>query len=214
MVRENEAFKNNEYNLTLLDKDLDFMWITNREKKVAVSDPLEISELKEIIKRENLNMSYEVQTNRDGKPDVADIQVEVKVKENSNQVSTDYGYHFPWKSSFHELDKWMVEKGYADKVRTTAEDIQSAEIVKDDFMDKQTPKNPTSPEQRVVLAREKNRTVVTKDKVLLTDILDHRFNYEVENGNYIVKLLYKEGYSNFVMLKASDMTPELKVLLK
>lgn len=81
-------------------------------------------------------------------------------------------------------------------------------------MDKQTPKNPTSPEQRLVLAREKNLTVVTKDKALLTDILDHRFNYGVENGNYIVKLLYKEGYSDFVMLKASDMTPELKVLLK
>lgn len=108
----------------------------------------------------------------------------------------------------------MNEKGYADKIRITAEDIQSAEIVKDDFMDKQTPKNPTSPEQRVVLAREKNRTVVTKDKALLTDILDHRFNYGVENGNYIVKLLYKEGYSDFVMLKASDMTPELKALLK
>lgn len=159
-------------------------------------------------------MSYEVQIDKDGKPDMAGIQTEVKAKDDSNQVSSSYGYYYPWKSSFHELEKWMNEKGYADKIRTTAEDIQSAEIVKDDFMDKQTPKNPTSPEQRLVLAREKNLTVVTKDKALLTDIIDHRFNYGVENGNYIVKLLYKEGYSDFVMLKASDMTPELKVLLK
>lgn len=159
-------------------------------------------------------MSYEVQIDKDGKPDVANIQVEVKVKENSNQVSTDYGYYYPWKSTFHELEKWMNEKGYADKIRITAEDIQSAEIIKDDYMDEKTPKNPTSPEQRVALAREKNRTAVTKDKVLLTDVLAHHFHYGVENGNYIVKLMYKEGYSDFVMLKESDMTSELKALLK
>jgi ABC-2 type transport system permease protein len=213
-IKETESFKYEKYNLTLLDEDLDYMWITNRNKKVAISDPLQISELKEIIKREILNMTYEVQIDKDGKPDVANIQTNVKVKEESNRPSASYGYYYPWKSSFHELEKWMVEKGYADKVRTTAEDIKSAEIIKDDFMDKQTPKNPTNPEQRLLLAHEKNRTVVTKDKALLTDILDNQFNYEVENGNYIVKLMYKEGYSNFVMLKASDMTPELKALLK
>lgn len=213
-VKDTEAFKYENYNLTLLDKDLDYMWITNRNKKVAISDPGEISELKEIIKHEILNMSYEVQVDKDGRPDVANIQTQVKVKEVSDRPSVNYGYYYPWKSSFHELDKWMVEKGYTDKVRTTAEDIQSAEIIKDDYMDKQTPKNPTSPEQRLILAREKNRTIVTKDKALLTDIVDNQFNYGVENGNYIVKLMYKEGYSDFVMLKASDMTPELKVLLK
>jgi ABC-2 type transport system permease protein len=213
-VKDTEAFKYENYNLTLLDKDLDYMWITNRNKKVAISDPGEISELKEIIKHEILNMSYEVQVDKDGRPDVANIQTQIKVKEVSDRPSVNYGYYYPWKSSFHELDKWMVEKGYTDKVRTTVEDIQSAEIIKDDYMDKQTPKNPTSPEQRLILAREKNRTIVTKDKALLTDIVDNQFNYGVENGNYIVKLMYKEGYSDFVMLKASDMTPELKVLLK
>lgn len=213
-VKDTEAYKYEKYNLALLDKDLDYMWVTNRNKKVAISDPGEILELKEIIKREILNMSYEVQIDKDGIPDVANIQIEVKAKEDSNQVSSSYGYNYPWKSSFHELEKWMNEKGYADKIRITAEDIQSAEIIKDDYMDEQTPKNPTSPEQRVALAREKNRTAVTKDKTLLTDILDHHFHNGVENGNYIVKLMYKEGYSDFVMLKESDMTPELKALLK
>lgn len=213
-VKDTEAYKYEKYNLALLDKDLDYMWVTNRNKKVAISDPGEILELKEIIKREILNMSYEVQIDKDGIPDVANIQIEVKAKEDSNQVSSSYGYNYPWKSSFHELEKWMNEKGYADKIQITAEDIQSAEIIKDDYMDEQTPKNPTSPEQRVALAREKNRTAVTKDKTLLTDILDHHFHYGVENGNYIVKLMYKEGYSDFVMLKESDMTPELKALLK
>lgn len=42
----------------------------------------------------------------------------------------------------------------------------------------------------------------------------YHFHYGVENGNYIVKLMYKEGYSDFVMLKESDMTSELKALLK
>ncbi|MEK4258211.1 hypothetical protein [Paenibacillus sp. FSL L8-0499] len=213
-VKDTEAYKYEKYNLALLEKEMDIMWITNRNKRVAISDPGEILELKEIIKREILNMSYEVQIDKDGIPDVANIQTEVKAKEDSNQVSSSYGYNYPWKSSFHELEKWMNEKGYADKIRITAEDIQSAEIIKDDYIDEQTPKNPTSPEQRVTLAREKNRTAVTKDKTLLTDILDHHFHYGVENGNYIVKLMYKEGYSDFVMLKESDMTPELKALLK
>lgn len=213
-IKDTDAFKNEKYNLSLLDKELDVMWITNWNKKVAITNPEEISELKEIIKREILNMSYEVQINKDGIPDVANIQTEVKIKGESDRPSSSYGYYYPWKASFHELEKWMIDKGYADKVRTTAEDIQSAEIVKDDYMDEQTPKNPTSPEQRVTLAREKNRTVVTKDKAVLTDILEHHFNYEVEDGNYIVKLLYKEGYSDFVKLKESDMTPEMKALLK
>ena len=108
----------------------------------------------------------------------------------------------------------MNTKGYADKVRITAEDVKSVEIVKDDLKDDLNLKKFYDPAQRVALARKNNRTVVTKDKALLTDILDHRFVYGVENGNYIVKLDYKEDYTDYMMLKESDLTPALKALLK
>lgn len=108
----------------------------------------------------------------------------------------------------------MIDKGYADKVRTTAEDVQSVEIIKDDIKDDQILENNYTLDQRVAIARQKNRTMVTKDKAIITDILDHRFSYGVEDGNYIVKLEYKGGYTDFGMLKESDLTPALKALLK
>lgn len=211
-VKEAEGYKRAENQLSLLDKELDVMWITNRNKRVGVTDPMEISELKEILKREYLNMSYEDQI--DYKPAVAYVEVDVKVNLDSDRPYSSYGKTYPWRSSFHELEEWMNTKGYADKVRITAEDVKSVEIVKDDLKDDLNLKKFYDPAQRVALARQNNRTVVTKDKALLTDILDHRFVYGVENGNYIVKLDYKEDYTDYMMLKESDLTPGLKALLK
>jgi ABC-2 type transport system permease protein len=207
-VMETEGYRRDEYQLSLLDKKLDIIWINNRDKRVGISDPTEISELQEILKREILNMSYEVET--DDRPYVGNIQLQV----DGNQPFSSYTYSYPWKTSFHELEKWLVDKGYADKIRTTAEDVISAELITDDLKGKQSPEARRDPEQFVQQARQINHTIIVEDKALLTEILENRFDYDVEDGNYFVKLEYKQGYSDYMMLKDSNLTPELKALMK
>lgn len=208
-VMETESFKRDQYGLAMLDKKLDVFWISNRDKKVGITDPVEIAELKEIISREILNMSYEDQTN--DKPDIASIETQIKLDDYST-----YGYSYPWKSSFHELDKWLTDKGYADKVRTTAEDIKSAKIIKNDVMDTSGERNSRdNADQRFELARQNNRIGVTDDKEILTYILDYRWNYYgAKEGTYLVKLEYNNSGMDYFILNEADLTPELKALLK
>lgn len=208
-VMETESYKRDQYDLALLDKKLDVFWISNRDKKVGITDPTEIAELKEIISREILNMSYEDQTN--DKPDIASIETQFKLGDYST-----YGFSYPWKTSFHELDKWLTDKGYADKVRTTAEDIKSAKIIENNVMNPLNERGYNdNADQRFELARQNDHIGVTEDKALLTYILDHKWSYYgAKEGTYLVKLDYKDSGIEYVILKEADLTPELKALLK
>lgn len=209
-VMESEGFKRAQYAVSQLEKDIDLIRINNSvgnlNKQVVISDPAEITEFKAILTKEILNMSYEDQT--DDKAEVANIAPIVNI----DGIGSSSFFNYSWSASYHELEKWMEEKGYADKVRSNAEDVESAKLVKVDH--NRSPENVYDPELLLELADNENQVIVTEDKALLADILKQQRYYSYKNSNYLVKVQYKGGYTNFAMLKASDLTPGLKALLK
>ncbi len=209
-VMESAGFKRAQYAVSQLEKDIDLIRINNSvgnlNKQVVISDPAEITEFKAILKKEILNMSFEDQTN--DRASVANIAPIVNI----DGIGSSSFFNYSWSASYHELEKWMEEKGYADKVRSNAEDVESAKLVKVDH--NRSPENVYDPELLLELADKENQVIVTEDKALLANILKQQRYYSYKNSNYLVKVQYKGGYTDFVMLKASDLTPGLKALLK
>ncbi|SDM42101.1 DUF6449 domain-containing protein [Paenibacillus jilunlii] len=208
-VMESRGFKQNEYGLYQLDEDVESIRLgsINDAKAVSISDPQEIKEFNGLLKQEILNMSYEDQIG-DQKP-VASIQL------NSKPGYKGYGFNFSydWKPSFHELESWLVQKGYADKVRITAADILSAELIKDDYAGKLPEGERFDAPKHLELARNENRTAMVKSAELINDILSRQRNFQGKNGDYLVKLNYKNGSIDYAALHAKDITPGLKSLL-
>lgn len=151
-------------------------------------------------------MSFDDQTN--DKAAVANISPIVNI----DGIGSSTFFNYSWSASYHELEKWMEEKGYADKVRTNAEDVESAKLVKIDH--KRSAENVYDPDPLLELAGKENQVIDTEDKAVLADILKQQRSYSYKNSDYLIKMVYKGGYTDFVMLKESDLTPGLKALLK
>ncbi|WP_339317395.1 DUF6449 domain-containing protein [Paenibacillus sp. FSL R10-2734] len=209
-VMESEGFKRAQYAVSQLEKDIDLIRINNSvgnlNKQVVISDPAEITEFKAILKKEILSMSFDDQTN--DKAAVANISPIVNI----DGIGSSTFFNYSWSASYHELEKWMEEKGYADKVRTNAEDVESAKLVKIDH--KRSAENVYDPDPLLELAGKENQVIDTEDKAVLADILKQQRSYSYKNSDYLIKMVYKGGYTDFVMLKESDLTPGLKALLK
>ncbi|MRN51517.1 DUF6449 domain-containing protein [Paenibacillus monticola] len=206
-VMETEAYKSEAYQMFQLEENTYRIRLSNRDKVVDISNPVEIAEFKEILKREILNMSFEEQTS-DRTPQ-AYIEVYSDQKQNVNRSSLFY----EWKPFYQELESWLVEKGYADRVRTTSAEIKSAEIMKDDFDGRISYEELYNPEKHVELARSEKRTAVTADKNFITSILEHERDFAARNGMILVRMEYKNGNTEYVQLEDSDLTPALRALL-
>ncbi|MNC05170.1 hypothetical protein D3C76_89810 [compost metagenome] len=208
-VMESRGFKQNEYTLYQLDEDIESVRLgsANTTKAVSISDPQEVKELTGLLKQEILNMSYEDQTG-DQKP-IASIQM------NSKPDNKGYGFYYgyDWKPSFQQLENWLIQKGYADKILPTVEDVISAELIKDDYAGKLPDGARFDAERHMELARSEDRTAMVKDTAMINDILSRQRNFQGKNGDYLVKLVYKGGSIDYIALHAKDVTPGLKSLL-
>ncbi|WP_178382353.1 DUF6449 domain-containing protein [Paenibacillus sp. P3E] len=208
-VMESKGFKQNEYMLYQLDEDIESIRLGSiyTNKAVTISDPQEVKEFTGLLKQEILNMSYEDQTG-DQKP-IATTQMNSK----PNHRGYGFYYAFDWKPSFHELGNWLVQKGYADKVRSTAQDVISAELIQDDYAGKLPEETRFDAEQHVKLARSENRAVIVKGATEINDILSRQRNFTGKNGDYMVKLVYKGGFIDYASLHEEDLAPGLKALI-
>lgn len=206
-IMENADFKRVKYVLSMLDRNVDSFRLSNLDKAVSISDRQEVQELKEILKREVLNMSYEDQVS--GQLERASIELVNKPDSTGYQRY----YSYPWYPSYHELGTWLEQKGYANKVKATAKDVLSAVIFKDYNKDGMASALRGSIERRLNLARNEERSVTVKDKTLIDDILQHRQNVTGQDGRYVVKIEYKIGMTSYISIDEQDVTPELKALL-
>lgn len=206
-VMESEGFKRLNFNLAQLETNVESIRLSELNKVFSISDPQDIAEFTEILKREILNMSYETQVG--DQKSVAYIQTLGKPDDTGYQVYGSYN----WDPSFHELESWLEQKGYAAKVRITASDVISAEIIKDDYEGKLSPKEVGQPEQHVELARSENRAAAVKDPALIEHILKSQRNYMLKNGAYMVRIKYKDQTIEYAALRDEDVIPGLKVLL-
>ncbi|WP_410513657.1 DUF6449 domain-containing protein [Paenibacillus sp. BR2-3] len=207
-VMEMESYKRAEYTLSELDKNIDRIQLRNRDKEVTIADPEEILEFKAILMKEIMNLSYEDQT--DNKSALASIQTMISMDDKPNVPF----FNYSWRSSYHELGKWLETKGYAEKVLTTAKDVLSAEIVKQANSGSEEANNRFyNPDDYFQLAKEGNRMVEITDKEKIDALLDERRDTNLRSGTYLVMLKFKTGYPEYITFKESELTPALKLIM-
>lgn len=209
-VMENQDFKRRQYNLQGLDREIESFRLTSRNRAVSITEPEDVQEFKAILVKEILGMSYDDQTG--GQLPRANIQP-VLTPEETKEGSVYYIHSYSWLPSYKELGNWLERKGFADKVGTRPEDVKSAEMFKDDYKGKLPQEEVYNLEKHISLARSENRSVVTRDKALIADILNCQRDYTGKNGAYTVKVEYKDGDVNYISLYEQDMPPALKSLL-
>lgn len=208
-VMESEGYKRKAYMLSRLEGDIEGFRLNNYNKALSLSDPQEVNEFKEILKREILNMTYEDQNQGLLQPSYASIQTMVKPDATGYQLY----YAYEWQSSFKELGAWLEQKGYAKRIRTTPVDIASAEIILDRYNDRLPAAEQNDPERHLELARSEKRSAVIQESAAIADILEQQRYYTGKTGDYLVKLVYQEGRTDYVTLREQDLTPAVKSLL-
>ncbi|WP_150265294.1 DUF6449 domain-containing protein [Paenibacillus tepidiphilus] len=207
-VMEHEEFKRKQYRVFALNDEVESFRIGNGEKFIRISEPGEVAEFMDILRREILAMSYEDQTG--GQIPRATIQT---VPKPGVQSQIYYNFTYEWVESYHELDRWLEQKGYADKVRTLPQEVKSVEIFQDNYPGKLSSEQLYNLDVHLQLARSEKRTSITTDKTVIADILDHRRNYQGTNGAYVVIMEYTNGRSEYVSVEEKDATPAIKALL-
>ncbi|WP_042199583.1 DUF6449 domain-containing protein [Paenibacillus camerounensis] len=205
-VMESQGYKNTLYRLFQLDKEIEGLRFSDYNKALIISDPQQVNELKEILKREIMNMSYDDQTG--GQRSYSSIQI-------IGKPDADYPYFsdYEWKHSFSELTERLEQMGYADKIRITPGDVKSAEIIPNEYFSRLTGNDRYDPERHLQLARTEHRSAVVQDAEAIKDILDRGRFYTNSEGGYQVKLDFKEGRIDHVMLREEDLTPAIRAVL-
>lgn len=206
-VMESEGYKRKTYMLSRLEGEIESFRLSNYNKVLSISDPQEVEEFKEMLKREILNISYEDQTG--GERSYAAIQTVGKPDDTGYQLYNAYD----WKPSFQELAVWMEQKGYAAKILTNPGDIASAEIIRDDYAERVPVNELYNAELHLELARSEQRSALIEDTAAIDDILQRQRTYSAKPGDYLVKLVYKEGRVDYVALREQDLTPAIKAIL-
>lgn len=207
-VMESEGYKRMEYMLSRLDTDIESIRMSYFNRAISISDPQDVKEFVDILKREYLNMSYDDQTSN--RMSLASIQTMNKPDATGYQLYNG----FDWKPSFHELETWLTQKGYGDKVRVKASDIISAEIIKNIYNDRVSPEDKYNIEVQMDLARSEKASAVTTDAGFISEILKNQRSFSGPQGEYLVKMVYKaEKRVDYVSLQEQDLTPALKALL-
>ncbi|MEK4044896.1 hypothetical protein NSU18_14630 [Paenibacillus sp. FSL H8-0048] len=200
-------YKRVRYRISQMNKNAESIRMSNLDKAFSISDPQEVKEFKDILTREVLNMSYEDQVSDQRS------RASIRVLQKTDKDGIQSYFTYDWYPSYHELGAWLEKKGYADKVRITEADVRSAEMFIDMNHSKLPPGRMYDPESRLELARSEKRAIMVKDKTLISGILEHRRNYNRREGEYAVKIVYKNGSSNYISLDQQEMSPALKALL-
>lgn len=205
-VMEDKEFKREKYFVSLLDQDMESFRLSYLNKVYSISESQDVEEFNEILKRELLNRSYEDQvSDLRGK---ASIDYIAKPNSAGNQIF----YSYEWYPSYREMTAWLEQKGYADKIKYTAQDVLSAEMFKDE--QQSVPASQIyDPETRLQLARSDKRSAVVTDQTQIDSILEHQRAFTRQEAKYIVKIEYKGGTVNYVSVDEQDMPPALKALL-
>lgn len=206
-VMEKEDFKREKYYLAQLDQEMESFRLSYLDKVYSISEPQDVQEFNEILKRELLNRTYEDQVS--DLRALASIQYVVKQNSNRNQIF----YSYEWYPSYHEMTAWLNQKGYADKIKYTAQEVLSAEMFKDEHQSEIPASQIYDPEKRLQLARSEKRSAVITDHTQIDSILERQRAFTRQGEKYIVKIEYKGGTINYVSLDERDMSPALKALL-
>lgn len=205
-VMEKADFKREKYHLSQLEQEVESFRLSYLNKVTSISEPQDVEEFNEILKRELLNRSYEDQvSDQRGR---GSIDVVSKPKSAGQQIV----YSYEWYPSYREMTAWLEEKGYADKIRYTAKDVLSVEMFRNEHQGGIPVDQPYDLETRLQSARKEKRSVSVTDPALINSILERQRAFTQREAEYLVKIEYKGGMVNYVSLSEQDAGPALKAL--
>ncbi|MGG1618498.1 multidrug ABC transporter permease [Paenibacillus sp. NRS-1781] len=221
-VMVSEPYKTVAYTLDKLDGKAETISIKSgddEERRVILTDPKEIREFEAVLKEEILDMSYsEMQS---GSYPLGNIEIMHKASSISKyEPEWARNVAFNWRLSFHKLEGWLKQKGYADKVMVTSKDILSVRAVPI-VSQEMKPYQSGQYIEDVNLFRDiqqKHKAIVIEDMKLWKAILENRrsYNYtpDMEKGTYLIQIKIKPLYglnahTGYYLLNPKDMTPEL-----
>lgn len=185
-LMETEGYKRATYDLELLDQSIDRISLEGEyyaegkydqnPKTAVITNPEEIKEFQQLLKKEILNMSYEDQTS--GLMDWATISI---LPSGKNVEA-----RFIWKKSFKELEAWLTAKGYASKARLVTANVTDMEIVSIDTSHSLDRYNFPS-EQEFKLQSGINAPAAVTDKQKIETVLENLSLYEPGASGYLIK---------------------------
>jgi ABC-2 type transport system permease protein len=193
-VMESVAYKKNRFNLDLLDKEIDRISLHDwgGSTGVGITDPSEINEFKEILKRDIMKMRFE------------------QIVDDFHWASIDILFQDPklhspyaWSRSFKELEAWLEDKGYADMVRWTPKDVSTLAIVK-------LPRDMNSESYRPFVERfellaEQSSPRIIQDKQVIGQLMEKLKHMNGLEDGYLVKLTPNEGNAQYFWLPEAEL---------
>lgn len=202
-VMEAPQYKYDRYNLQKLEESVDRITITPSaptSKRVVIADPQEIKELKQILKTEILNETYEEMI--DNRRSWASIHLLMPDNERIN---------FEWRKGYTNLENWLAEKGYLSEARIFAEDIASIEIIEYTSKDRTESMHPF-PEQIFSKAEPSQQAIEITKQEVIKEVLYQFSDYGI--GTYYVKFMTVHGNHFYGMLTEKNVPLSVKELLE
>ncbi|WP_337034376.1 hypothetical protein [Paenibacillus illinoisensis] len=214
-LKQLEDYKKVAYDTYKLDEDILSIGIRSSissYRKVYIGSPDQVREFKELLKQDILDQTYEEQRS----PWQSFANAEINRESYSNDpYQPRESWNYEIKPSYDRVIGWLKENKLYDQLLVTADEIASAQFVKQEI---DSPGNP----QWVYVQPEyidgslgSSKQVATKNKKMISDLLERQRSGErTEKATvYQIKLNAIRGENIYMMLKEEDLTEEMKAIL-
>ncbi|WP_110114753.1 hypothetical protein [Bacillus sp. CGMCC 1.16541] len=162
-----------------------------RDKQVTISDPKQVRELLEVIKKDMRSQSYEDLYRYSGNEAWGDIEL---IRPDKKALS-----YVTWHKSYAGVDEWLQQQGLREEARQTGNDYSKVIILKNDFkksMDELTKEE---------IEKHADKLTVTDsnkiDEILTASIWDDR-------GEYLIAFYDKEQRGPITRTFRNDKVPD------
>ncbi|UPK45077.1 hypothetical protein [Paenibacillus pabuli] len=213
-LKQTQDYKKVAYDTYKLEEDALSIGIRSsisQYRKVYISNPEQVREFKELLSQDIMDQTYEEQRSPWQSFANAEINQDSSFENPSQPKEMSY---FEIKPSYDRVLGWLKENKYYEQLDFPAEEVASAQFVKQEI---NSPGNPqfVYPQSEYVDGNVGNKQVATKNKKIISDLLKRqRSAYQTEKDTlYQIKLNVTRGENIYMMLKEEDLTEEMKAIL-
>jgi ABC-2 type transport system permease protein len=198
-IMESSSYKAVFYSFEKLEKKIEKITIRPAEysvnREITITDPVEILELKEVLKQDILSLSYEEMN--DTRINLAQLEVLIPYSDpmhyggrGIHYESNAYeGAHYDIKKSYGHVKDWLEQKGYLSKVVILPEEIKQVEVAR---LDKQDEKW-LSPDDVFTNRLTDAETVLIEDETEISEALENYGHFNGEGVQYYLRFTTLDG---------------------
>ncbi|MFS0870780.1 hypothetical protein [Paenibacillus xylanilyticus] len=214
-LKQSPDYKRVAYDTYKLDEDLLSIGIRSTissYRKVYIGSPDQVREFKELLKQDILDQTYEEQRS----PWQSFAYAEMNQESASHDpYQPKEMWSFEIKPSYDRVIAWLKENKLYDQLLITADEIASAQIVKQEIDSPGNPQWVYAEPEYIDGNLSGSKQVATKNKKIISDLLERQRSGErTEKATvYQIKLNAIRGENIYMMLKEEDLTEDMKAIL-